>query len=312
MLVLVVLTTVGGFQGLQSKELPPDPQPPSTDAQALGPSEPSPSAATTERDASRERTSEVSSDKRHLTASSAKRDSNSSDKREPPAASDEHEWATPVKSQSWLQRLARYAVAVRLPRTRRIEPDVATYGACAPYPSNFILDKMLFSLCTVREGFIGDAKRRIAASGVDYDIRLRTLEDFVAYVPRALGLVFFEPLPTRWGAERSPIGRLGSMFVPFEMGVAYLSFVYLALFAWKRLRRLEIWAIIAFCLAYCATFAYTMPQLGTVYRMRAFAFSIVVGTAFAVFLSVARSKKNEPGAPMHIGFGSRSMDTSQR
>src|SRR5205085_3144807 len=96
--------------------------------------------------------------------------------------------ATPAGSPEWW-------ASIPFLRLRRIDPRVPTYGSCAPYPSQTIFDKALFSLCHVREGFIGDARRFNAASGIDYDVRLRSQKDFAAYAPRAVGIALLEPLP---------------------------------------------------------------------------------------------------------------------
>ena len=47
----------------------------------------------------------------------------------------------------------------------------------------------------------------------------------------------------------------------------------------------DVLAIVAYCCAYTAFIAYTVPNLGTLYRMRAFPFALIVSTAIAVFLT---------------------------
>jgi hypothetical protein len=43
--------------------------------------------------------------------------------------------------------------------------------------------------------------------------------------------------------------------------------------------------VIAFSLTYIVFYVFATPQLGTVYRMRAFAFAIVISTALAAVIA---------------------------
>lgn len=176
---------------------------------------------------------------------------------------------------------------LRLPRLRRIDPKNIGEGynlqRCAPEPTTQLLDKALYSLCVHREGFRSDGLG--AGSNHDYDLRMRSVEDLIAYFPRATSLALLEPLPTRWLTERSDIGRLGSYFIPLEMLVAYGAFGLALVFARTWLVRPDIWAVVAYCVAYTVSFVFTTPNMGTLYRMRAFAFAILVSTALAAFLA---------------------------
>lgn len=189
---------------------------------------------------------------------------------------------------------ATLATWLHLPRVRMIDPTMPTYGPCAPEPTRFI-ERALFSLCLVREGFIGDAARHHAGSGFDYRVRLRSIGDVIAYLPRAVLFSTVQPAPGRWGKERTPVGRLASVFIPFEMVVAYIAFALLLVLGWRCLRRTELWLVAAACVVYGVTFAYTMPQIGTLYRMRAFAFAILVSMALAGAFA-ARLRPSEDNA----------------
>jgi len=186
---------------------------------------------------------------------------------------------------------SRFAASLRWPRTERLDPAVMAiknverryYASCAPAPTADLLDRLLFVLCFRREGFKIDGAD--AGSNVDYDVRMRFVADYVAYTPRVLQMALLEPLPTRWGTEQSFIGRLASVLVPFEMLLAYAAFVLAVVFGWRRFARADIWAVIAYCGIYTAVFAYIVPNIGTVYRMRAFAFALIVSTALAAFLT---------------------------
>ncbi len=157
------------------------------------------------------------------------------------------------------------------------------YENCLPAARNAI-DRFLFNVCLVRQGYIAVGTTAGSPSGYDHDIRLRSAEDFVAYIPRAVAVALLEPGPQRWRTERTTLGRLASLFVPLEMIAAYAAFLLALIFGGSRLARMQVWAVAAFCITYIAIYAIAMPQLGSMYRMRAFAFTIVIATAFATAL----------------------------
>jgi hypothetical protein len=177
------------------------------------------------------------------------------------------------------------------PRTARLDPGVMAIEdsrlrylvACAPPPGGSVVDRVLFALCFRREGFKADGAD--AGSNIDYDLRMRRISDYLAYAPRALQVAVLEPLPTRWGTEQSFFARFASILVPYEMLLAYASLLLALVFGWRRFVRAGVWAILAYCCAYTAVLVYVVPNIGTVYRMRAFAFAIIVSTALAAFVA---------------------------
>lgn len=206
--------------------------------------------------------------------------------------------ATPpvAGSTTALPRRARWHwPSIRLPRTRRLPPELLViqdfprnYASCAPAPATQLLDRMLFSMCMAREGFKSGGEH--GGSNHDYEIRMRSLEDLAAYSPRVVQLAVLEPWPNRWGTEKSDIGRLATYVVPFEMLLAYGAFVLAIVFGARRLARADVWGVVAFCLTYTAFFVYTTPNMGTVYRMRAYTFAIIVSMALGAFLTRSRAR----------------------
>ena len=169
----------------------------------------------------------------------------------------------------------------RWPRYRRIDRSVPTFENCLPAAHNAI-DTFLFNLCLVRQGYIGVGEVAGSSNDYDHDIRLRSAEDFVAYIPRAVAFALLEPGPQRWGTERTTLGRLASLFVPFEMIIAYTAFLLALIFGRRRLAHVHVWAVAAFCITYMVIYAVATPQIGNLYRMRAFAFAIMIATAITV------------------------------
>lgn len=188
----------------------------------------------------------------------------------------------------WPQAVVEW-ISEKIPRSRRIDPKIFfedlrdNTQRCAPNPTTQLFDRFLFSVCVVREGFRSNGVE--AGSNHDYELRMRSAEDFVAYFPRAAQIAFVEPMPQRWGTETSDIGRLARYLVPFEMTAAYGALLMAAIAARRRLAHHVIWAVVAYCSIYTLFFVYVMPNMGTVYRMRAFAFTIIVSTALAALLA---------------------------
>lgn len=171
------------------------------------------------------------------------------------------------------------------PRIRYKDASLPLYASCLPDPTRNIVDRLLFNLCHVREGFIVDGSHFGAASGYDLDVRLRSAEDFIAYGPRAIRWGILEPGPARWGLEKqSTVGRLGALFVPLEMSAVYVTLFLALVFGGSWRTRPAIWSVFAFCITYASIYAVATPILGTLYRMRAFAFAIMISIALAVVL----------------------------
>lgn len=188
---------------------------------------------------------------------------------------------------SWAgsERVATYAPAVEAPLSP-VPDDPATFAGwnrCAPLPST-TLDRVLFSFCTYRVGYLMEFPD--AGSNTDAHVQLRTVEDFVLYTPRALHLAILEPTPFLSLARQSEIGSIGRIFVSVEMLYSYMVFALGIILGWRRLiENPIILALIAFILTFILVHVFAIPNAGTVYRMRIFAFTFMVciATAMAIF-----------------------------
>jgi hypothetical protein len=169
------------------------------------------------------------------------------------------------------------------PQLRLADESAPRYANCFPRPAGSIVDTFLFNLCIVREGFVIDSIRWNAGSLHDDEFRLRTAGDFIAYLPRAVRIALFEPGPAEWGREkRSTIGRLGHFIIPIEMTLAYAAFVIAIVSAGRRYLDSAMLAAAGFCVTYAVLYVFAIPQMGTFYRMRAFAFTLLVSLSLAL------------------------------
>jgi hypothetical protein len=69
------------------------------------------------------------------------------------------------------------------------------------------------------------------------------------------------------------------------MTFSYVSFLLLLTLAARRFMRRDAWAVIAYCVVYAVIYAYSVPNMGALYRMRAFVFATLVGAALTVILA---------------------------
>ncbi|MBM3819635.1 MAG: hypothetical protein FJW14_11585 [Acidimicrobiia bacterium] len=182
--------------------------------------------------------------------------------------------------------LGQWVPSVAPARPEQVEVYGFISRACEPPTSR--VDSVLYTVCALRQGFVYAGTEASSTSGYDYDVQLRSAMDFVRYLPRAVAVATLEPLPQRWGTERTTVGRLASLFVPIEMSAAYMCFALALLFGRRLLARPIVWAIAGFCITYSAIFAVVITQVGTLYRTRAFAFAILIATALACALSSLR------------------------
>lgn len=178
----------------------------------------------------------------------------------------------------------------RVPAQRMVArpPVVQPEGSpCDPQPDSGAQgpDRMLYRLCRERQEF--GARYSRAASTFDIDRPLRTTEDFIRYFPRALAAGVLVPTPAQWGSARSQIGQLGSVLVPFEMAVAYAVLAWVAVLTVQGRTPNGLWPLLAFCATYILVHVYAVPNVGALYRMRAFTFVTLVCALLGVVLTTA-------------------------
>lgn len=166
---------------------------------------------------------------------------------------------------------------------------------CAPEPSANPLDRVLFSLCRERQHFLQWHPE--AGSNLDADTRMRTLPDFLLYLPRAIQIAVLFPSPVPTTERTSEIGQVGRAAVAFEMAVAYAAFALALLLAWRALLRPPVLATIFFALSYILVHVYALPNMGTLYRMRIFMFTALVAVALALALAAWLDRPGADGAP---------------
>jgi hypothetical protein len=132
-----------------------------------------------------------------------------------------------------------------------------------------------------------------AGSNVDEDVKLKSVGDFICYLPRAAVVGFLAPLPPMWIASGAQVGAAGRALGGAEMLLTYL--IELAALAGLRARRerLSAWLLALSCAAAVTALGLVMPNVGTLYRLRyAFWMLLVVLAAGGAsrFISARRGR----------------------
>jgi hypothetical protein len=106
-------------------------------------------------------------------------------------------------------------------------------------------------------------------SNIDTDVDLRTFEDLISYLPRAAEIGFLAPFPNMWlkpGSYES--NTLMRRITAFEMILIYVSLLGISLAIWRFCRSPELWIILVFCSIMILMLSLTIPNLGSLYRLR--------------------------------------------
>lgn len=178
-------------------------------------------------------------------------------------------------------------------------PDNAITIAEHWQPTEYLpiwLDKTIMRLGVARGGWAGPSYAN-AGSMIDMNVQFLNTWQVLSYLPRALQIAFLAPFPKDWLAQgSSPGGSIMRRVTGIEMLVLYpLLLLGLPLAAWRWKERLEFWAIIVFCVTILTTYAYVIPNLGTLYRMRyGFLMPLAAVGLSAILLTLKQLKNENP------------------
>jgi len=131
------------------------------------------------------------------------------------------------------------------------------------------IDTVALRIAKARYGWRGTSYQP-AGSMIDWDVKFWNAAEEIAYLPRAIQIGMLAPFPEHWLAQgSSPGGTVMRRVTGIEMLLLYpMLLIGLPLAAWRWRCRLEFWMIVAFCLPLLILYAYTVPNLGSLYRLR--------------------------------------------
>jgi hypothetical protein len=131
-----------------------------------------------------------------------------------------------------------------------------------------ILGKVLGTVNFTRQSFLAGYKD--AGSNLDQDVLFNSYTDALMYIPRGLLVGFAAPFPQNWfqhAAEKG--GNMMRVVSAFEMTLAYISYIGLALFVFNpRLNRYAAAVVLLFCTGFIIVHVFFIPNAGTLYRIR--------------------------------------------
>jgi hypothetical protein len=154
------------------------------------------------------------------------------------------------------------------------------------------IENKIYSLSLVREGFRKGYPE--AGSNIDTNISYHSIGDVVRYIPRALEIVLLAPFPRDWfGEGTSDWNSIMRRISGFEMIVVYFSLFFVPFFILGYRRSIKLWLVIFFSVGMMLIYGLTIPNVGSLYRVR-YGF-IMLFVAFgwaglAIFLQKVHSK----------------------
>jgi hypothetical protein len=131
------------------------------------------------------------------------------------------------------------------------------------------IDDFSKRIAGARFGYLGNDYRG-AGSMIDLDVQFYNAASLLVYLPRAFQIALLAPFPKHWMEEgHSPGAAIMRRVAGAEMVLLYPLLIIGLPFAVGRWRkRPEMWMTLVFCVPIIVGYAYTTPNLGSLYRLR--------------------------------------------
>lgn len=132
-----------------------------------------------------------------------------------------------------------------------------------------------------------------AGSNIDNDACFSRASDVVRYLPRALQIALFAPFPDMWFERGVSIGARAMRAISgLEMLCVYILLPGVALAIWQaRGRRRYVFVILAVVVPIVLLLAATIPNIGTLYRMRYGYLQVLAGLGAIGWIELLRLKR---------------------
>ncbi len=155
--------------------------------------------------------------------------------------------------------------AVAVPAQQEEPPAGASWTPTGWLPA--FVDARFQALAGSRDSF--RTKHPVAPTNIDAEVGLRSAAEVVAYVPRALAIVFLAPFPYQWFEQGSlEPNTVMRRIAGAEMLGVYLALVLLPLAFWLWYRRPEFWTAVLFCTGMMTIYGLAITNIGALYRYR--------------------------------------------
>ncbi|NLJ50079.1 MAG: hypothetical protein GX428_10935, partial [Candidatus Atribacteria bacterium] len=146
------------------------------------------------------------------------------------------------------------------------EPIVQVYWVNSRWIPDFIESKF-YHLSKVREGY--SDKYQEAGSNIDINIHFHSMNDVFGFIPRAMEIILFAPFPNDWlGEGTTDWNTIMRRISGFEMIIVYISLFSLIFFMINNWRNVKFWLLLYFCMGMMLIYGLTIPNIGSLYRVR--------------------------------------------
>jgi hypothetical protein len=161
----------------------------------------------------------------------------------------------------------------------KAQTPIEAFVQCAFLPE--AIDHIFFRMGVARYGWASSYPE--AGSMIDEDVIFKNAVQMILYAPRAIQIGLLAPFPEQWIAPgKSPGGTMLRRVTGLEMTLLYpMLLVGLPMAAWRWRSDIAFWMITTFCLVLIILYAYAVPNLGSLYRLRYGFLMTLAGIGFA-------------------------------
>ncbi len=157
------------------------------------------------------------------------------------------------------------------------------------------IENSFLRIAVLRNGYFVTPGYDGSGSMIDRDVELLSVKDFLTYMPRALQLGLFAPLPSDWvRPAQSSGGGIMRRMAGVEMLVVYVALAFLPYALWRWRRRVEVWLIASFASIFLLLYSYATPNIGSLYRLRYGFLMLLVTLGVAAAFTALRDFRNSP------------------
>lgn len=153
------------------------------------------------------------------------------------------------------------------------------------------LSRLALKIVIARGGFY-DELYTSSGSTMDREVCLTSFNSLIAYLPRALALGLLAPFPNQWIKSDSHGGGVSRIIVGFEMLLSYVALLAFIFYGKQFYIRPEFWLLAGFAVSMIVLYAFVVPNLGALHRMRYGFLMVIVGMGVGSGLSSFRLNKS--------------------
>lgn len=131
-----------------------------------------------------------------------------------------------------------------------------------------IIESKFAGIARVREAYYRGYDAHLGGN-IDWDVSFHRVGDVLRYIPRAFQIGLLAPFPRHWFEQgTSPGGNFTRKIAALEMIFVYFALVLLVFSVFSRKGQLSFWTFLYFSLGIILVYSLSVPNLGSLYRVR--------------------------------------------